>query len=223
MPASVGIVRWCGGTNGTPSPLGVLSGDITSGNTRANAFDVNTSTDSANPVQIPSSGINYSYWVTTSLYIYSWASSNTIQNIRWYSGGANILAQTGSGLDCYGGGAGTYIPAPTGTVGSGGAGNVGIVGQTGVVLNTTNHVGLYNSPCEVFTGGLVTINGIASNTGWNTSAPYSFPSISITNLQTGGPPSIPGLGYFVYQIQVTNSAQAGTSNKVTFTWKYDET
>ena len=41
--------------------------DITGINTRANAFDTHTVADTANPIQIPTSGTNYSFWVTTRL------------------------------------------------------------------------------------------------------------------------------------------------------------
>lgn len=89
MAATVQIRRWTG-TTGAPSQSAIQSI-----NTRANAVDSHTTGDTASPIQIPTSGTNYSYWVSTRLFA-SVAPSGTIDNIRWHTDGS---AGFGTGVD----------------------------------------------------------------------------------------------------------------------------
>ena len=67
---------------------GPARSDITSINTRANTFDSQTTGDTANPIEIPSAGTNYSYWVNTQLNA-TVAPDNLIDNIEWFTDGVN--------------------------------------------------------------------------------------------------------------------------------------
>ncbi len=90
MPATVTIRRWTG-SSGSPTKT-----DITSINTRANAEDAHSTAGTTNPIQIPASGTNYSYKVSTRLSADT-SPTGTINNIKWYSDGANGF---GTGVDC---------------------------------------------------------------------------------------------------------------------------
>jgi hypothetical protein len=104
MAATVDIVRLTGS--------GPTASIITSINTRANALDSHTTADATSPIQIPTSGSNYSYWVNTRLTC-SVTPAGTINNLRWYSDGANNL---GTGVTMVGNEATAYTQA-TGTAG----------------------------------------------------------------------------------------------------------
>ena len=70
--------------------------DITSINTRLNAEDAHSTADTDNPVLVPAAGTNYSFWANIRLYFDS-TGTGTINNIKWYTDGANGLG-TGIGL-----------------------------------------------------------------------------------------------------------------------------
>lgn len=130
MAASVGILRITGAV-GSQSTT-----DITGANTVANAQDVHeaTATLSSNPVRIPSTGTNYSYWVTTRLVAYT-APSGTINAIRWYTDAANNF---GTGVTAKAAQAQSYVQA------------TGTAGTTGTQLTTTNHTGSLGTPTDPF-------------------------------------------------------------------------
>lgn len=183
MAASVSIKRWTG-TISSPTKT-----DITSANTVANANDTHQSTaaGSSDPIRVPSSGMNYSYWVSTRLCANT-SPSGTINNIRWYSDGSNNF---GTGVTCVGNSASAYVQA------------TGTSGITGDILNTTNHTSLAGPTSDVF--------------GYTNISPKSVTG-SISNPSTGD------FGdFFVYQVEVDTTADAGTTNQETFTWAYDET
>lgn len=131
MPASVGILRITGGY-GSQSTT-----DITGANTVANAQDVHeaTATLSSNPVRIPASGTNYSYWVTTRLIAYT-LPTGTINAIKWYTdGGENF----GTGVSSKVAQAQSYVQA------------TGTSGTSGNQLTTTAHTGLLGAAVPPFT------------------------------------------------------------------------
>jgi len=70
--------------------------DITSINTRLNSDDAHSTAGTTNPILKPSSGTNYSFWAVTALY-HDGAGTGTVNNIKWYTDGANGLG-TGRGL-----------------------------------------------------------------------------------------------------------------------------
>lgn len=124
----VQIQRWTGASGSETKD------DITSINTRGQASDVHSTAGTDNPVLIPNSGTNYSYWISTRLY-YDGSDSGTIDNIKWYSDGSNSL---GTGITCVGQDADSYVQA------------TGTEGETGDELTTGNHSGLSGAPEDVF-------------------------------------------------------------------------
>lgn len=144
MAATVTIRRWTG-TSGSPTKT-----DITGINTRANADDTHTTAGTTNPIQIPTSGTNYSYWVSTRLSADT-SPSGTINNIKWYTDGSNTL---GTGVTCKASGSASAYTQATGTVGT-----------TGNVLNSTNYTGV-GTPVDAFTytsGSPLSVTGSISN------------------------------------------------------------
>jgi len=126
MVATVRIIRL---TGSTPTIT-----DITNINTRANSEDSHSVSSVTNPIRIPTSGKNYSFWVCTRLDC-SVAPSGTINNIKWYTDGTNSL---GTGVNCKMNTATTYIQA------------TGTTGVTGVELTTNSYSTLNSSPVNAF-------------------------------------------------------------------------
>lgn len=91
--------------------------DITSSNTRLQASDVHTSAGTDNPIQVPDSGTNYSFWATMRLEITNNPDGNTISNMKWYTDGSNNLG-TDIGLDVA---PATAYAEASGTVGESGS------------------------------------------------------------------------------------------------------
>ena len=140
MAADIDIYRLTG-TAGTPTYT-----DITSASTRMSTSDSATP-GTSNPVPIPTSGSNYTYWVTTQLYA-ACAPDNAVNNIKWYTDGTNTFGTGTNGLITP---ASAYVQA-TGTAGS-----------SGVLLGTGCHLGastasdlfLYTSSCKLSVAGSI--------------------------------------------------------------------
>lgn len=132
MAATVKIIRFTGSGAGAES-------DITSINTRANAYDGHSTGDTSYPIQIPAAGNNYSYWVSTRLKC-TVTPTGTINNVKWYTDGFNSF---GTGVTCVGAKASTGANA-------GYRQATGSAGATGTELTMVNHTGLDESPSDVF-------------------------------------------------------------------------
>lgn len=147
MAASVQIRRWTG-TAASPSQT-----DITGINTRANATDAHSTGGTDYPIAIPDSGTNYSYWVSTKLYVNSNTGNNTIDNLKWYTDGtANFGTDVGANVAA----ADSYDQAS------------GTEGTSGDELTTGNHTGLAASPSDAFgytSGSALTLSGSTTGTG----------------------------------------------------------
>lgn len=144
MAASVQIRRWTG--------AGPTKTDVTSINTRLQADDTHTTAGTTSPILIPSSSSNYSYWATFSLYVAS-ITGGTVNNIKWYTDGANGL---GTGVTLSVSAAATAYTQATGTSGT-----------TGTVLNNTNYSGV-GTPANAFTytsGSPLSVTGTTATTG----------------------------------------------------------
>jgi hypothetical protein len=149
MAATIQIRRWTGTGAGTGT-------DITETTTRASTSDV-ASPGTANPLVIPLSGTNYSFWVSLRLYA-STAPTGTIDTLKWYSDGTNSF---GTGYTA------KVADASTG-LNSGYRQATGTVGTTGTLLNTTNHTGLDAAPADFFSKTLaspLTLGGSTTGTG----------------------------------------------------------
>lgn len=149
MAATV-LIRRKTGASGS-----IVSTDITSINTRANAEDAHTTAGTTNPIQVPSAGTNYSYWVTTRLDA-TVTPALTVDNLRWFTDGANSF---GTGVTCVGADASTGADA-------GYRQATGTPGVTGTELTQGNHSGLDVAPASVFTftsGSPKTLTGSITN------------------------------------------------------------
>lgn len=148
MAASVQIRRWTGS--------GPTKTDITSINTRLQTDDTHTTAGTTNPVLIPISGTNYSYWVTESLYV-SAITGGTVNNIKVFMDGSN--------------GFGTGITMPMSASATSYTQATGTVGTTGTVLNNTNYPGVstltdaftYTSASPLSVTGTTTTTGDVGN------------------------------------------------------------
>lgn len=141
--ATIDIVRLTGS--------GPTETSITSANTRWSASD-DPAAGTNNPVPIPTSGINYSYWVTTRLKSTANPDGHTINNLRWFAATNN--APPGLG---YSGNQATAYDQATGTLGT-----------TGDQLTTSNYTGLSATPVDVFTltsASPMSITGSTTSTG----------------------------------------------------------
>jgi hypothetical protein len=124
--------------------------DITSINTRLNAEDAHTTAGTTNPILKPAAGTNYSYWCATRLY-YNGAGTGTINNIKWFTDGANGLG-TGRTL---------VVNTATGYVQA-----TGTPGETGTQLTTGNYATLAGAPTNAFaytTGSPLSVTGTVTN------------------------------------------------------------
>ena len=72
--------------------------NITDINTRVKADDTHSTAGTDNPIRVPDTGTNYSYWATMRLNVSENDEGNTISNMKWYTDGTNNLG-TGLGLD----------------------------------------------------------------------------------------------------------------------------
>lgn len=125
---------------------GPTATDITSINTRLNAEDAHSTAGTTNPIRVPTTGTNYSYWATTQLY-YTGTATGTINNIEWFTDGGNGL---GTGVGLVVSTAGAYVQA------------TGTAGTTGLPLSMANHSGLSGTPTNAFvyvTGAALAVNG----------------------------------------------------------------
>lgn len=143
---NVEIIRKTGSTPTTTQ--------ITSSNTRLNAEDAHSTSGTTNPVKIPDSGTNYSFWATTQLEVTDNTEGYTVDNIKWYTDGSNDL---GTDLGMNVATASSYVQA------------TGTTGETGDELTTTNHTGLNASPSDAFaytSSSPLSVSGsIAGSTG----------------------------------------------------------
>ena len=107
---------------------------ITATNTRCNAADAPYTVEVTNPIAIPGSGSNYSYWCSTRLDC-TVAPVTALSNISWYSDGSDSF---GTNVTCVGNTATGYVQA------------TGTPGTTGTVLSTGNYATLAGAPTNVF-------------------------------------------------------------------------
>lgn len=179
MAATVKIKRWVG------TAAAETKTDVTSGSTRLNATDA-VAPGTSHPVKVPAAGTNYSYWASFQLETET-SPSGTIDNIKFYTDGSNGL---GTGITLKVGQATGYIQA------------TGTEGETGDILNDTNHTSL-------------TAAGTSDAFGYTSAS-----SLSITGSTTG---TEEFGNQIVLQIEVANTASAGASSSETMTVVYDET
>lgn len=143
MAATIKMYRYTGaGPTGT---------DISSINDRVDGFDSHTTADTSNPVPIPASSSNYSYWAVYQFYC-AVAPATLVNNLKWYTSGSNTLG-TGVGQNV------NTATAYTQATGSGGI---------GTQLTTGNYASLAGAPTNAFaytSGSPLSVTGSTSTTG----------------------------------------------------------
>ena len=137
MAATVKIRRLTGQNSS------ITATDVTSGSVHAGTEDTNTSPCK---IPVPTSGSNYSFWVTTQLQA-ACAPDNSLTNVKFYTDAGTL----GTGITAI------VIPA------SGYASALGAAGSSGSLLDATNHSGaacaatsnlfLYTSSCKLTLSG----------------------------------------------------------------------
>jgi len=126
MAATVIINRLTGVSPGSKT-------DITAINTRVVANDIHSVAGTLNPISIPNTGSNYSFWATTRLEVTA-GLVGTIDNLRWYPTGT-----LSTGVTLIGEAATSYVEA------------TGVVGTSGDELTTISHPGLNGAPEDLTT------------------------------------------------------------------------
>ncbi len=170
MAATILIKRWTGS--------GPTKTDITSINTRLDAADAHSTGSTSNPITIPPSASNYSFWCATRLSA-SVTPSVVVNNIKWYTDGANGL---GTGVTFVVNTATTYVQA-TGTTG------------TGDVLNTSNYSTLAGAASNAFaytSGSPLSVTGSISNPSTGDFGDFVVSQIvvaSTASVYVGSPPT----------------------------------
>jgi hypothetical protein len=122
---------------------------ITYSTNRADAADVANDV-STYPIQIPASGTNYSYWVTTQLDC-TVAPPTLIDNLIWYTGGSDPF---GTGVDCVT----LFTPVNTYTQAT---------GMSGVTGDPLSGLGSVQEVFANYTSGTpLSVTGSTSGTGY---------------------------------------------------------
>lgn len=157
---------------------------ITAGSTRLSASDSPTP-GTSDPVEIPAAGTNYTYWCSTRLEC-TVAPDGTVDNLRWHPVLPNNF---GTGVTAKGNTATAYVQA------------TGTQGETGDILNTTNHTSLAAATSDIWT--------------YTEASPKSITGSTTTAVEFGD--------QWVFQIEFASTASAGTISSHTARWRYDET
>lgn len=173
--------------------------DITTGTTRLNTADV-VADGTANPVAIPASSNNYSFWASIRL-VCSVAPATAINNVRFYSDGSNSL---GTGVDC-------NVSTVAGTNGSTTTNYTqatGTAGLTGLEMGA-NYGHAITSPVTVF--------------GYTSGAPLTVPGSFTTGTDTAADNATGSFAdWVILQLKVGTTAAAGITAAETMTYIYDE-
>lgn len=170
--------------------------DITSINSRANAEDAHSTAGTTNPIVVPTSSTNNSYWVVTRLDATVAAATN-LTNIKVYWPSSNTA---GTGV--------TYRAA----LGSAYTQATGTAGTSGDLLNSTN----YGS------GNLGT-NAAGTDNAVDTDPFTNHPS-GTPFAPSGSQASTGQFGVrHLYQAVIATTASPGPTTAQTITWTYDET
>lgn len=175
MPSTTTVRRWVGPGN----PFSGTKADITGTNTRANAADLHSVADTTSPIQIPTSGTNYSYWVSTRLSV-DVTPATLINNIKWFTDGTNDLG-TSIGMVC--------AKANVGVDG-GYRQAAGTPGVTGTQLTQANHSGLAEAPSNAFSftsGSPKSLAGSMANPSVGDCGDFLVYSLTVGSTAVAGP------------------------------------
>jgi hypothetical protein len=194
MVATLKVYVDFGGSNGAPGTTQDTSA-LGPPNVRLKTAD-DATIDLVNPIPIPASGTNYSFWKNCVIKC-SVAPNTQVNNLKIYTGGSDF----GTGIITS---IGNQFPAHTHLVTTGYFVGVGTVGTTGTEL-ITGYTGI-TSKSNLFS--------------YTSGAPLTGPSIG----ETGG--NIVNIGdtsnYFVIQTAIGTTASPGLQAQQTITLQYDE-
>lgn len=131
---------------------GPTNTDITTINTRASTSDNHYTTETVNPIPIPSSGNKFSFWVSTRLEC-TVVPPTLVDNLKWFTDGSD---STGTGITVRGNTANVYDEAP------------GTIGDTGTELTVANYgngtTDLDGAPVDIFTHSSGTPKSVTGST-----------------------------------------------------------
>ncbi len=152
--------------------------------------------DSTNPVPIPSSGTNYSFW--KQIYLFCDTAPDTqVDNIKFYTDGSNF----GTGITLN---VANQFPTKTNTSNAGYEVATGTVGTTGI---------------EVITGH-ASVTSVSNAFSFTSGSPLSGPTISEDSSIINAVNET--TNYLVLQLAVTSTASPGNKSDETMTFQYDE-
>lgn len=129
--------------------------NITSSNTRASTSDNPYTTETTNPIPIPVSGTNYSFWVVTRLEC-TVAPTTSVNNLKWFTDGTNSF------------GTGVSLSVATAVAYDQATGTVGTSGTELTVANYGNGSTDLSAPADAFnysSGSPLSVTGSTSGTG----------------------------------------------------------
>jgi hypothetical protein len=150
---------------------------ITGGNTRASTSDNPYTTETTNPIPIPTGADKFSFWVVTRPEV-TVAPTGTLNNLKWYTDGASGF---GTGVTCKAADASVYDQA------------TGTQGDTGTELTVANYgngtTDLNAAPLEVFanftSGSPLSVAGSTTTTS-STFADMVVYQIIVANTASAG-------------------------------------
>ena len=156
----------------------------------------NATIDSNDPVPIPSSGTNYSYWKQVYLFCDT-APDTQVDNVKFYTDGSGF----GTGITLN---VGDQFPTKNS------ASNAGYEVATGTSGTTGDEV----------TAEHADISSVTSAFSYTSGSPLSGPTISEDSSIIDAVSET--TNYLVFQLAVTSSASPGNKSNETLTFQYDE-
>lgn len=192
MVATVEVFYDFGGTNGSPATQQDTS--ALSPNLRFKTAD-NATIDNINPIPIPTSGTNRSFWKSVYMEV-TGGSFTQIDNVKFYTDGSGF----GTGITTN---VGDELPTKNSGSNAGYEVATGVVGTSGDELVADHSVITAKTSAFTFTSGSPKTVSISESGGL----------IDATGESTN---------YLVFQMDVGTSATAGNLADETFTYQYDE-
>ena len=194
MAATVKVYYDWGGTDGSPG----TSQNVTNNGTNKIRFKTadDDTIDTNNPIPVPTSGTNYSFWKHVYMQVSTAVGLTKIDNVQFYGDGA-VFDYTGVTLNVS-----TATPNNTALTNYGYAVAVGTAAVTGTILT-----------------GHGSVSAVASATGYTSGSPLT---VSISEASNQLDATGEKTDYIIMQLAVTDAASSGTLTAETLTISYDE-
>lgn len=188
--ATIKVYYDWGGSNGSPGTAHNVT-DNGSNKTRFKQAD-NPNIDGSNPIPVPASGSNYSYWKHMYLFVATTADMTQVNNVKFYSDGGVF--------DAYGG-VDMFIATTTPTKNSGDDAGYDLADNATALAN--------HGSVSVATNG----------DNYTSGAPLSVSVSEAGNLMDANSETS---DYVMLNLKVGDTASSGTLTAETLTWQYDE-